>query len=76
MRYTPRRIGVALIVLFIIVTIPFFLTRVATGSLLDREKRLDPTVFAKLEAAHHFDRSLTSPGGSSPNSAIHRFYEF
>lgn len=69
MRYTPRRIGVALIMLFIIVTIPFFPTRVATGSFLDREKRLDPTVSAKLEAAHHFDRSLAYLGGPSPNSA-------
>lgn len=44
--------------LFVIVTITFFLVRLAPGGPFDSEKRVSPEVLAQLESYYHMDRPL------------------
>lgn len=56
--YVLRRLAGAVVTLFVIITISFFLMRVAPGGPFDRERPLDPTVQANLERAYHLDQPL------------------
>jgi oligopeptide transport system permease protein len=57
--YALRRIGGVLPTLFIIITISFFVIRLAPGGPFDDEQTLPPEIKANLEAAYGLDRPLT-----------------
>jgi oligopeptide transport system permease protein len=58
LRYILKRFLTAIPTLFLIVTISFFLMRVAPGGPFNQERGLNPTVKANLERAYHLDQPL------------------
>ncbi len=58
LRYVLRRLLTAIPTLFLIVTISFFLMRLAPGGPFNQEKGLNPTIKANLERAFGLDQSL------------------
>ncbi len=56
--YLLKRIGEFLPTLFVIVTMTFFLVRLAPGGPFDSDRRVSPEVQAQLEAHYHMDRPL------------------
>lgn len=56
--YVLRRLAGAIPTLFLVVTGAFFLMRVAPGGPFDRERTLEPTVMANLNAAFRLDEPL------------------
>ena len=58
LRYVIRRLLTAIPTLFLIVTISFFLMRVAPGGPFNQERGLNPTVKANLERVYHLDEPL------------------
>lgn len=61
--YALRRIGGVLPTLFIIITISFFVIRLAPGGPFDDEQTLPPEIKANLEAAYGLDRPLLEQYG-------------
>jgi oligopeptide transport system permease protein len=58
LRYTLKRLMTAIPTLFIIVTISFFLMRIAPGGPFNQEKGLNPVIKANLERQFHLDEPL------------------
>jgi oligopeptide transport system permease protein len=58
LRYVVRRFFTAIPTLFVIVTISFFLMRVAPGGPFNQEKGLNPVIKANLERVFHLDLPL------------------
>jgi oligopeptide transport system permease protein len=58
LRYTIRRLLTALPTLFVIITISFFLMRVAPGGPFNQEKGLNPVIKANLERVFGLDQPL------------------
>lgn len=58
LRYVLRRLLTAIPTLFVIVTISFFLMRVAPGGPFNQEKGLLPEIKANLERVYHLDEPL------------------
>jgi oligopeptide transport system permease protein len=58
LRYTLRRLAFAIPTLFLIITISFFLMRLAPGGPFNAEKGLSPQVLANLERAYNLDAPL------------------
>jgi oligopeptide transport system permease protein len=58
LRYVVRRLLTAIPTLFVIVTISFFLIRVAPGGPFNQEKGLNPFIKANLERVYHLDEPL------------------
>ena len=58
LRYTIRRLLTAIPTLFVIVTISFFLMRVAPGGPFNQEKGLNPVIKANLERVFGLDQPL------------------
>jgi oligopeptide transport system permease protein len=58
LRYVLQRFLTAIPTLFIIVTISFFLMRVAPGGPFNQEKGLNPVIKANLERIYHLDKPL------------------
>jgi oligopeptide transport system permease protein len=58
LRYIVRRLLTAIPTLFLIVTISFFLMRIAPGGPFNQERGLNPTVKANLERVYHLDEPL------------------
>jgi oligopeptide transport system permease protein len=58
LRYVLRRFLTAIPTLFVIVTISFFLMRVAPGGPFNQEKGLNPVIKANLERVYHLDEPL------------------
>ena len=58
LRYVIRRFFTAIPTLLLIVTISFFLMRLAPGGPFNQERGLNPTVKANLERAYHLDQPL------------------
>lgn len=56
--YIIRRLLTAIPTLFLIVTISFFLMRVAPGGPFNQERGLNPTVKANLERVYHLDEPV------------------
>lgn len=56
--YALRRLGSALPTLFIIITIAFFMMRLAPGGPFDREKQLPPEIEANILKAYNLDKPL------------------
>ena len=57
-RYLLRRLVFALVTLWAVVTVTFFLVRLAPGGPFDGERRLPPDVEANLRAAYDLDQPL------------------
>lgn len=57
-RYVLKRLLTAIPTLFLIVTISFFLMRVAPGGPFNQEKGLQPSIRANLERVYHLDKPL------------------
>ena len=57
-RYLLRRLAFALVTLWAVVTVTFFLVRLAPGGPFDGERRLPPDVEANLRAAYDLDQPL------------------
>ena len=58
MRYALRRIAGVVPTLFIIITLSFFVIRLAPGGPFDEEQALPPEIKANLEAAYGLDKPL------------------
>lgn len=58
LRYALKRLLTAIPTLFLIVTLSFFLMRIAPGGPFNQERGLNPTVKANLEAAYHLNEPL------------------
>ena len=58
LRYVLRRLLTAIPTLFVIVTISFFLMRLAPGGPFNQEKGLNPFIKANLERIYHLDEPL------------------
>ncbi|WP_439815212.1 oligopeptide ABC transporter permease OppB [Zavarzinia sp. CC-PAN008] len=58
LRYALSRVMGAIPTLFILVTLAFFLVRLAPGGPFDRERALPPEVERNLAAAYHLDEPL------------------
>jgi oligopeptide transport system permease protein len=58
MRYALRRLAGVMPTLFIIVTLSFFVIRIAPGGPFDEEQALPPEIKANLEAAYGLDKPL------------------
>jgi oligopeptide transport system permease protein len=58
LRYVFRRFLTAIPTLFVIVTVSFFLMRVAPGGPFNQEKGLNPVIKANLERVYHLDEPL------------------
>jgi oligopeptide transport system permease protein len=58
LRYVVRRLLTAVPTMFAIVTLSFFLMRVAPGGPFNQERGLNPTVKANLERVYHLDEPL------------------
>jgi oligopeptide transport system permease protein len=58
LRYVFRRFLTAIPTLFVIVTISFFLMRVAPGGPFNQERGLNPVIKANLEKVFHLDEPL------------------
>ncbi|MFD2192328.1 oligopeptide ABC transporter permease OppB [Pistricoccus aurantiacus] len=56
--YTLKRLLMAIPTLLIVITISFFLMRIAPGGPFDGERRLPPQIEANLKAAYHLDEPL------------------
>ena len=57
-RYLLRRLAFALVTLWAVATVTFFLVRVAPGGPFDGERRLPPAVEANLRAAYDLDQPV------------------
>jgi oligopeptide transport system permease protein len=57
-RYFLKRLGGAIPTLFIIVTLAFFLIRVAPGGPFDQEQSLPPEILANLQSAYGLDQPV------------------
>ncbi|MBM3519695.1 MAG: ABC transporter permease subunit [Alphaproteobacteria bacterium] len=58
LRYVVRRLLTAIPTLFLIITISFFLMRVAPGGPFNQEKGLNPVIKANLERVYHLNEPL------------------
>ncbi len=58
LRYVLRRLATAIPTLFLIVTISFFLMRVAPGGPFNQERGLSPEIRANLERVYHLNEPL------------------
>jgi oligopeptide transport system permease protein len=58
LRYFLRRLAGAIPTLFIIVTLSFFLVRVAPGGPFDEERSLPPEIMANLQRAYGLDQPI------------------
>jgi len=56
--YAVRRLGSAIPTLFIVITVAFFMMRVAPGGPFDREKQLPPEIEANILKAYDLDKPL------------------
>ena len=61
--YALRRLLGAIPTLFIIITITFFMMRLAPGGPFDAERRLPPEIEANVKAAYDFDKPLVTQYG-------------
>lgn len=57
-RYIIRRLAGAIPTLFVIITLAFFLIRLAPGGPFDAERPAPPEIAANLERAYHLDKPL------------------
>ncbi len=70
-RFTLRRLLVAVPTLFLIGTAAFFLMRAAPGGPFDADADLDPVVRENIEAAYHLDKPLVEQYFIYLDNALH-----
>jgi oligopeptide transport system permease protein len=70
-RYVLKRLLSAIPTLFVIVTLAFFLMRVAPGGPFNQEKGLNPVIKANLERVFHLDQPLWKQYLIYLNNLIH-----
>jgi oligopeptide transport system permease protein len=58
LRFLLRRLLEFIPVLFVIITVTFFLVRLAPGGPFDRDKRISPEAMQRIEAYYHLDAPL------------------
>lgn len=58
LRFIGKRILQAIPVILIVITLTFFLVRLAPGSPFDSEKAISPDALKNLQAYYHFDKPL------------------
>ncbi|MDN3524440.1 oligopeptide ABC transporter permease OppB [Halomonas sabkhae] len=58
LNYIAKRLAMAIPTLWIVITLSFFLMRVAPGGPFDGERQLPPEIEANLMAAYHLDEPL------------------
>lgn len=58
LKYSLKRLASAVPTLLVLITIAFFLIRIAPGGPFDSEKALPPEIQANLEAKYHLDEPL------------------
>nr|WP_297459634.1 oligopeptide ABC transporter permease OppB [uncultured Halomonas sp.] len=58
LNYTLKRLAMAVPTLLVIITLSFFLMRIAPGGPFDGERALPPAIEANLKAAYHLDEPL------------------
>jgi oligopeptide transport system permease protein len=63
LRYLLRRLLVSIPTLFAIITISFFMIRIAPGGPFDANRKATPEVMANLNKAYHLDESLPQQYG-------------
>ncbi|MFV0436598.1 MAG: oligopeptide ABC transporter permease OppB [Desulfopila sp.] len=56
--YAIRRLGSAIPTLFVVITVAFFMMRIAPGGPFDREKQLPPEIEANILKAYNLDKPL------------------
>jgi len=56
--YAVRRLGSAIPTLFVVITVAFFMMRVAPGGPFDREKQLPPEIEANILKVYNLDKPL------------------
>ena len=64
--YALKRLLGAIPTLFIIVTLTFFMMRIAPGGPFDSQRRLPPEVEANIKAAYNLDKPLVEKLPASP----------
>ena len=57
-RYVIKRVLLAILTVFLISAITFFVMHMVPGGPFNREKALDPATVAALEARYHLDKPL------------------
>lgn len=57
-RYVLRRLLTAIPTIFVIITLSFFMMRIAPGGPFNQERGIDPVIRANLERAYHLDLPL------------------
>ena len=70
-RYTLKRTAMALLTLFVIVTITFFLMHAIPGDPFTNEKKIPPEIMANLNAKAGLDKPLVVQYGIYLNRVIH-----
>lgn len=63
LRYVIARLFGALPTLFVILTVAFFMIRLAPGGPFDRDRPMDPQVKANIEKSYHLDEPLVMQYG-------------
>src|SRR3981081_1921477 len=63
LRYALRRIAGIVPTLLVIITVSFFVVRLAPGGPFDQEQTLSPQVRANLDAAYGLDRPIAIASG-------------
>ena len=69
--YILKRILQAIPTLLIVITVSFFLMRLAPGGPFDGERQLPPEIEANLKAAYHLDEPLWRQYGLYMNGLLH-----
>ncbi|MCM2131657.1 oligopeptide ABC transporter permease OppB [Larsenimonas rhizosphaerae] len=69
--YILKRLAFAIPTLLIVITISFFLMRVAPGGPFDGERQLPPEIEANLEAVYHLDEPLPMQYLRYMNNLVH-----
>jgi len=68
--YSLRRLGGAVPTLFVVVTVSFFMMRLAPGGPFDRERMLAPAVEANIKKAYNLDQPLVVQYGLYLSKAL------
>src|SRR5260370_42103253 len=62
-RYSLRRLAGAIPTLFIVMTVAFFMMRLAPGGPFDRDRMLTPQIEANIRQAYNLDEALVAQYG-------------
>src|SRR5260370_56561 len=68
--YSLRRLGGAIPTLFVVMTVSFFMMRLAPGGPFDRERMLAPAVEANIKKAYNLDQPLVVQDGLYLSKAL------